>query len=66
LIAGSTERTTRLDAFFEECGFETVWFATPDSLAWPTDESSIVDRISDDGIVADAGIDADADEAQVD
>ncbi|MEF8788804.1 MAG: M24 family metallopeptidase [Haloarculaceae archaeon] len=38
------ERAERLDAFLEREDLESVWFADPDTFAWATGGSNLVDR----------------------
>lgn len=48
----------RLDEFLVERDLESVWFAEPNSFAWLTGGSNVVDRESDVGVAA-AGYDGD-------
>ena len=48
----------RLDAYLAERGLEVVWFARPNSFAWLTGGSNVVDREGDVGVAA-VGYDGD-------
>ncbi|PSP85530.1 peptidase [Halobacteriales archaeon QS_6_64_34] len=50
--------TARLDAYLERHGLAAVWFARPNSFAWVTGGSNVVDRGGDIGVAA-AGYDGD-------
>jgi Xaa-Pro aminopeptidase len=45
-----TERASRLDAVLTACGLEEIWIARPDSFAWLTGGSNVVDRASQIGV----------------
>ena len=51
-------RTERLDAYLDEQDLASVWFARPNSFAWLTGGSNVVDREGDVGVAA-AGYDGD-------
>ncbi|WP_049920278.1 M24 family metallopeptidase [Halobiforma nitratireducens] len=46
------EKRERLEQYLEEDGLDAVWFARPNSFAWLTGGSNVVDRESDVGIAA--------------
>src|SRR6056297_971074 len=48
----------RLDAYLAENDLEAVWFARPNSFAWLTGASNVVDREGDIGVAA-VGYDGD-------
>ncbi|WP_256301332.1 M24 family metallopeptidase [Haloarchaeobius salinus] len=48
----SGTKLARLDAFLDERGLESVWFARPNGFAWLTGGDSIVDRTDDVGVAA--------------
>src|SRR6056297_2297180 len=48
----------RLDAYLAENDLEAVWFARPNSFAWLTGASNVVDRETDAGVAA-VGYDGD-------
>ena len=45
-------RRKRLSAFLDREGFDAVWFGKPDSFAWLTGGSNVVDRDADIGVAA--------------
>ncbi|SNZ05564.1 Xaa-Pro aminopeptidase [Natronoarchaeum philippinense] len=49
-------RDARLDAYLDEHGLESVWFARPNAFAWLTGGNNVVDREGDVGVAA-AGYD---------
>ncbi|AFZ71647.1 M24 family metallopeptidase [Natronobacterium gregoryi] len=46
------EKRERLESYLEENGLDSVWFARPNSFAWLTGGSNVVDRESDSGVAA--------------
>lgn len=46
------EKLERLDAFITRRDLESVWFARPNSFAWLTGGSNVVDRSADVGVAA--------------
>ncbi|APW98580.1 peptidase [Halobiforma lacisalsi AJ5] len=46
------EKRERLEAYLEAEGLDAVWFARPNSFAWLTGGSNVVDREGDTGIAA--------------
>lgn len=47
-----SERAARLDAHLDERNLDAVWFAAPNSFAWLTGGSNVVDRDADVGVAA--------------
>ncbi|MFD1645876.1 M24 family metallopeptidase [Haloarchaeobius litoreus] len=48
----SGTKLARLDAFLDERGLESVWFARPNSFAWLVGGDNVVDRAGDIGVAA--------------
>ncbi|SDQ60250.1 M24 family metallopeptidase [Natronobacterium texcoconense] len=46
------EKRERLESYLERTGLDSVWFARPNSFAWLTGGSNVVDREGDTGIAA--------------
>ncbi|RQG98479.1 M24 family metallopeptidase [Natrarchaeobius oligotrophus] len=52
------DKRERLDSYLEERDLDSVWFARPNSFAWLTGGSNVVDRETDAGVAA-VGYDGD-------
>ncbi|QSW99065.1 M24 family metallopeptidase [Haloterrigena alkaliphila] len=46
------EKRERLESFLESNGLDSVWFARPNSFAWLTGGTNVVDRETDAGVAA--------------